>query len=145
MDEARRKAEEALKGSEARLELALEAAHMGTWDSNLLTGELGWSGAVEELFGLEEGSFEGTREALYELIHPDDRDLVRNAVEKALKNDIDFVVEHRVIWPDGSLHWLGKRGRVIKDETGTAVRMTGTVRDITERKQAEARREAQLR
>lgn len=82
MHEQHRQAEEALKAREERLKLALEAAHMGTWDSNFETDELVWSGPVEALFGLEPGSFEGTREAMYRLVHPGDRDMVREAISK---------------------------------------------------------------
>ena len=66
-----------MRESRERLRLALDAAHMGTWDSNLLTGELVWSESVEPLFGLAPGAFEGTREAFYACVHPEDRERVR--------------------------------------------------------------------
>ena len=129
---------------EVQFEIALEAARMGAWDSNFVTGELTWSRAVESLFGLKPGSFAGTREALYELIHKDDRGLVQEALDRAIEEGVDFVVDHRVTWPDGSLHWLANHGRVIKDDEGKPVRLVGVVRDMTRRLKAEAQQDALL-
>ena len=72
----RKHVEEALEGSQRRLKVAIEAARIGTWDSNLLTGELVWSDAAESIFVLERGAFEGTREAFYEMMHEDGRDII---------------------------------------------------------------------
>jgi|GEM_PF-2337386 PAS domain S-box-containing protein len=130
-------AEEALQGSERRLQVAIEAARIGTWDSNLVTGELVWSDAAEFIFGLDRGSFEGTREAFYEMVHADDRGVIRRAVNRAVEAGIDFDVEHRTLWPDGSIRWMESKGRVLRDSGGKSVHLMGTVMDITERKQAE--------
>ena len=137
VDSERKRSELALRESEARLKLAMEAAHMGSWDSNLLTGELVWSDLVAPLFGLTPEMFEGTREAFYVLVHPEDRTMVRSAVRRTIKEGVDFEVEHRVVWPDGTIRWLGNRGRVFGDTAGQNVHMIGTVRDITLRKRAE--------
>ncbi len=136
-DTERRESEEALRQSEARLMLALDAAHMGSWDSNLLTGELAWSQAVAPLFGLEPDAFGGTREAFYKCVHVDDRELVKQAVTRAAEEGVDFDVEHRVVWPDGSIHWLENKGRVFRDDTGKSLHLIGTVMDITPRKEAQ--------
>ena len=137
LDSERKRSERALRESEARLKLAMEAAHMGSWDSNLLTGELVWSDLVAPLFGLAPEDFEGTREAFYGYVHPEDREMVRSAVRRTTKERVDFEVEHRVVWPDGTIRWLGNKGRVFGDTAGQSVHMIGTVRDITLRKHAE--------
>tara|TARA_Y100000588_G_scaffold202833_1_gene216643 strand:+ start:554 stop:979 length:426 start_codon:yes stop_codon:yes gene_type:complete len=126
-----------LEGSQRRLKVAIEAARIGTWDSNLLTGELVWSDAAESIFGLERGSFKGTREAFYEMVHEDDRDIIRRSVNRATEAGIDFDVEHHRVWPDGSIRCMENKGRVFRDSDGKSVHMMGTVIDITDRKQAE--------
>lgn len=137
VDSERKRSEQALRESEARLKLAMEAARMGSWDSNLLTGELVWSDLVAPLFGLKPEEFQGTREAFYELVHPEDREMVRGAVRRTIKEGVGFEVEHRVVWPDGTIRWLGNKGRIFGDRAGQNVHMIGTVRDITLRKHAE--------
>ena|GEM_PF-778634 len=144
-DMERRASEQALRQSEARLMLALEAAHMGSWDSNLLTGELAWSAAVAPLFGLTREEFGGTREAFYECVHEEDRELVTLAVSQAAEEGVDFDVEHRVVWPDESVRWLENKGRVFRDDTGKSLHMIGTVMDITQRKQAQLQLQEQNR
>jgi PAS domain S-box-containing protein len=133
----RRRAEGALQESEARLNLALDAARMGVWDSDLLTGRLIWSESMEALFGLAPGAFAGTRDAFYELVHPEDREAVRRAVGRAVEAGVDFEVEHRIVRPDGAVRWMASKGQVFRDASGRAVHMLGAVQDITERKRAE--------
>jgi PAS domain S-box-containing protein len=134
---AQHRSRETLRESEVRLKVALDAAHMGTWDSNLLTGDLFWSESVEPLFGLAPGTFGGTREAFYELVHPEDRETVSQAVTRAVEEGVDFDVEHRTVWPDGTVRWVENKGRVFRDEAGKSVHLLGTVMDITGRKRAE--------
>jgi len=129
--------QDALVDSETRLKLALQASRTGIWESNLDTGEVRWSLSVGPLFGFPQGTVSGTREALYERFHPDDREGVRRAAARAVEENAAFEVEHRVVWPDGSVRWLAKHGKVLRDEAGRPVRMLGTVMDVTERRQAE--------
>ncbi|MEG4580201.1 response regulator [Microcoleus sp. MON1_C5] len=125
--------------SEERLRLAIEASKMGIWDWNVLTGEVVWSEEQELLFGLEKGSFPGTYEAFFACIHPDDQASTARALAFALENKIEYKYEFRVLWPDGSLHWIAARGKFFDDDTGKSVRSSGLVWDITERKLSEAR------
>ncbi|MEG3896706.1 MULTISPECIES: PAS domain-containing protein [unclassified Microcoleus] len=125
--------------SEERLRGALEASKMGIWDWNLLTGEVVWSEGHELLFGLAKGSFAGTYAAFCACVHPDDLDSIARAVAFALENKIEYHHEFRVIWPDGSLHWIAGRGQFFYDDTGKSVRSIGVVWDITDRKLSEAR------
>jgi len=133
----RKLAETALRESEERLRLSLAAANLGTWDWQVQTGEVIWSENVEALFGLQPGSFAGTYEAYLALIHSEDRDIVARALTRVLEEDVDYDIEHRTIWPDGSIHWMACKGRVFRDDTAKVVRMLGTVQDITKRKQTE--------
>lgn len=127
--------------SEEQLRLALEAAHMGTWDWNVLTNQIAWSSGQEELLGLAPGSFDGSYEAFVACIHPDDRELVIQTANLARQSRSDYDREFRVVWPDGSIHWIETKGKFYYDREGRAVRMLGTVMDISDRKH----REEQLR
>jgi hypothetical protein len=134
---ARKQAEEALRESEARLKLAMQSAQWGYWDLNLLTGESVWSSESKQLLGLPPDWQETNYETLISRIHPDDRLVIEQAVERAISSG-NYETEFRVIWADGSIHWLEDRGQVYYDKTGRAVRMVGMVKDISDRKQTEA-------
>ncbi|MEG4282206.1 response regulator [Microcoleus sp. A006_D1] len=125
--------------SEERLRVAISASQMGTWDWNILTGEVVWSEGHELLFGLEKGSFAGTYAAFCACVHPDDQASISRAIAFSLENKIEYQHEFRVIWPDGSLHWIAGRGQFFDDGTGQSVRSIGVVWDITDRKLSFAR------
>ncbi|MBD2255910.1 PAS domain S-box protein, partial [Nostoc parmelioides] len=129
--------EMALKESEEHLRLALEAAHMGTWDWNILSNEIKWSNKHEQLFGLTIGTFAGNYEAFISFIHPENREAVNKAIIASQQKKCDYYQEYKVIWPDGSLHWIAGKGRFFCDDQGQPVRMLGTVMDISDRKQVE--------
>ncbi|WP_193196819.1 PAS domain S-box protein [Nostoc sp. MG11] len=132
----RKQAEESLRQSEARLSLALEAAHMGIWDWNLLTNHTLWSDNMGPLYGLPSGTLCPNHKDYLNLIYPEDRKSREEALAHALEQGSGSV-DYRVVWPDGSLHWLNCKGQVYHDEIGQPIRMIGTTRDITDRKQAE--------
>jgi PAS domain S-box-containing protein len=134
-------AEAALRDSEARLQLALRAARMGTWDWDLVTGRILWSEIHEELWGMRPGSFRGTYMEFEERLHPDDREALQKATREALANGTEYNCEYRIVLPDGRVRWIAGRGHGVYDADGTALRMTGIVMDITERHEAEAARE----
>jgi PAS domain S-box-containing protein len=92
---------------------------------------------MEALFGLEPGAFGGSREEYIAHVHPDDRERVGNAIAAALTEEAALVHEHRVVWPDGSVHWLEGRGHVVRDSRGTIVGMIGVGIDIDARKERE--------
>jgi diguanylate cyclase (GGDEF)-like protein/PAS domain S-box-containing protein len=133
---ARKQAEAALRVSEERNRLALQAASMGTWD---LVGESNtWPPETEALYGLEPGTFEGTFDASRRLMHPDDWPSFRAEIKAALLERRDSHATYRTVWPDGSVHWLESKGRAVFGPDGEVARVIGTTMDITERKQAEA-------
>jgi PAS domain S-box-containing protein len=127
----RKRAEEARRASEERLRLALRAADLGVWHWDLRSGRVYWSETLEGFFGLPSGSFPGTHAAYLDLIYLEDRGSVLQAVQNAIEGRAAFEIEHRVVRPDGTLRWLAWSGQVMKDPDGTAVRMLGTVRDVT--------------
>jgi two-component system cell cycle sensor histidine kinase/response regulator CckA len=145
----RSRADAALRRNEERLKLALDAAKMGTWEWEVATARVTWSNGVEPLFGVQSGAFGGTFDAYVDLLPEEERARVRGVIDDAIRGGADdYVVEHRVVWADGSEHFLEGRGRVYRDSQGAPLRMAGTVADISQRKRAELalrRSEEQLR
>jgi PAS domain S-box-containing protein len=133
----RKQAEEALRESEERLRLAVSAGRMGTWDRNFLSGQLNWSVECKAMFGLMPG-VEMNDELFMRALHPEDRVPTDLAVREALERRTNFNMEYRVVWPDGTIHWIAAQGKGYYNEDGQAIRMTGVTFEITERKQAEA-------
>lgn len=140
-----KQAQEALRRSEERYALAEQAANIGSWDWNIRTGDLHWSHQTEPLFGLGPGEFGRTYAAFIECVHPDDRQHVVDATNAAVAADAEYAIEHRIVWPDGTVRWVSETGDVIRDESGAAARMLGVVQDITQRKEAQERIEEQNR
>lgn len=140
----RQRDEEALRQSEYRYAAAQRAAGIGSWDWDIPTGALHWSEQIEPMFGFAPGQFQRNYQAFLDRIHPDDRRLVADAVQAALNGTQEYAIEHRIIWPDGSVRWVSEKGEVHRDESGAPVRMFGIVQDVTARKLAEEERERLL-
>jgi PAS domain S-box-containing protein len=134
---ARMEAEEALRSSEERTRYALEAANMGTWNWDISTGEVKWSGNIEKIHGLPPGSFGGTFESYLSDVHPDDRELVTSSIRRSIEEGIGHDIEYRIVRPDNSVHWVAGKGRAIRDDGGNVVGMSGVCMDINKRKQIE--------
>jgi two-component system cell cycle sensor histidine kinase/response regulator CckA len=129
---------EALEQHKAFLEQAQEVAHIGSWVRELDgTNRLGWSGESHRIFGIPPGTFEGTTDAFYEMVHPDDRDAVRAASRAALSAGVPYDIVHRLKQPDGTIRWVHEQAKIVADEQGRPLRMVGTVQDITARRQLE--------
>ena len=132
----RRKAQEALFRSEASLAEAQRIAHLGNWEWNISTNEIYWSDEIYRIFGRTRREFAVTYEAFLGCIHPDDRQLVIEAVDGAMSG-IPYNIDHRVVLPDGSVRFVNEQGRVTFNESRMPVRMLGTVQDITDKKEKE--------
>jgi PAS domain S-box-containing protein len=135
----RKRAEESLMRSEERYALAQRAANIGSWDWNIITGDLHWSDTIEPLFGFEKGEFGATYEAFLESVHPDDREFVQDSVNACVEEGKEYSIEHRIVWPDGTIRWVSEMGDVMRNSEGKAVRMLGIVQDITLNKTTEER------
>lgn len=137
---------EKLSRIERQLLDATEAAHCGIWDWDIVTGKLEWFGEHERLAGIRPGGISGKIEAFVDVLHPDDRARVWQKLEDLMaRGETEYADEYRFIHPDGRVRWMSGTGRLFYDETGTAVRMTGVVQDITERRQVEAARDMRAR
>lgn len=134
---ARQQAEQELARSEEHYALAQRSANIGSWDWDITTGDLKWSETIEPMFGFSRGEFAATIESFYECVHPDDRERVGAAVKLAVESGADYRIDHRIIWPDGTIRWVVETGNVLRNTAGQAVRMLGIVQDITQRKETE--------
>jgi two-component system sensor histidine kinase UhpB len=133
-----RRAEAALRDSEERLRLTLDAGKCGIWDWDIPTNKVTWSERVYELHGLTPETFGGRVEDFTAVIHPDDRSRVREAVRRALEGRAEYGVEFRVVQPTTrEIRWVWTNGRVLFSENGAPRRMLGATLDTTERRQAE--------
>jgi PAS domain S-box-containing protein len=133
----RKQAEEALRASEERLRLAQQIARIGTFDWNIRTGVNTWTPELEAMYGLPPGGFGETQTAFENLVHPNDRAGVIKLVDAAMRSGHPTKGEWRVVWADGSVHWIAGRWQVFMDASGEPSKMIGINIDITERKAAE--------
>jgi PAS domain S-box-containing protein len=114
---------------------AQEIAHIGSWDWDIINGDLVWSDEIYRIFGLAPQQFGATYDEFLKSVHPDDVEGVTSAVNNAVADEnISYYVEHRVVHPNGTIRDVQEQGVVYRDVKGDPVRMIGTVLDITERK-----------
>jgi PAS domain S-box-containing protein len=132
----RKRTEETLRQSQADLEMALNAARLGTWRWDIRTGEVDWSPQCKALYGLPADA-DISYERFLRAVHPDDRERVEAALRDTAETGSEYRLEKRILWPDGTEHWTASLGRCFLDETGRPVRVAGMSMDITERKLAE--------
>ena len=136
MKKLRQQTEQA-QWQETQLRIALEAAHMGIWDWNIISNKVIWSDTIRALFGKASSSFDETFESFVSFVHPQDRDLIRRAVQCAIEEGGEYNIEYRMILPDGTIRWLATRGLVFRNSERRAMRMSGIDMDITARKKAQ--------
>ena len=122
---------------EASLSNAQRIAKMGNWEWDIARNELFWSDEIYRIFGLTPKQFGATYEVFLNSIHPDDRDFVKESVNKAIHENMPYSIDHRIVLPDGTVRIVHEEAEVIFDSNHEAVQMNGTVQDITERKQIE--------
>jgi PAS domain S-box-containing protein len=130
---ARQADQDALRASEEWHRMAVEVMEMGTWVWDLRSHQITWSDQFRTMFGLAPDSAL-TYEAMIQTVHADDRQDLEVSIWRSFETGDSYDVEHRVIWPDGSEHWIASRGRVQCNAEGVAEGMQGTILDVTERK-----------
>ena len=133
----RRQAQDAMHEREADLELAQQIGQIGSWESDLAAGTLVWSKESYRIFGCDPAAFVPTREGFFQLVHPDDRARVREAVEESIRSGADYELDHRIRWPNGTERVVHEKGHLLRDAQEKAERLVGTTQDITERKNLE--------
>lgn len=140
----KKQAEERVKRSELMMAEAQRIALFGSWELDLVdTNDLSnnplvWSDEVYRIFGYEPGEVEVTNELFFNAVHPDDREAISQAVQEALETNSRYSIDHRLVLRNGGVKWVHEDATILCDKnSGKALRMIGTVQDITERKQVE--------
>jgi len=142
----RKRAADTLAASKADLDLALRSSCMGVWSLDIETNKRILDVQTCDLLGIDPATFGGTAEEYFAAINPDDHEKIRDALTRTIERDEPYEPEYRVIWPDGSIHYICARGRLIRNEGGQPQRINGIVWDITKGKEAEdALRESEER
>lgn len=130
-----KRSEQALKDSEERLRLALEAGKIGVWDWDIKNDVLTWTENVYSSHGVSPKNFKLTFNNYMKIVHPADRSLVRNAIQESLDGKAPYKIEFRIMRPNGDTSWVATSAVISRDVKGNAIRMLGATIDITERKQ----------
>jgi PAS domain S-box-containing protein len=110
---------------------------MGVWHWDIIENKRYFDDHVCHLLGINPATFTGAAEEFIGAVHPDDRETIKAAMARTIEQDVPYEPEYRVVWPDGSTHYITARGRLVRDEKGWPLRINGIIWDITERKQAE--------
>lgn len=132
--------------AEKRLLTAQKIAQLGNWDWNMITGEIDWSDEIYHIFGRAKDHFIPTYQNFLKCVHPEDLQMVIDAINYSLENDCAYSVDHRIILPDGTCKIVHEQGDIIYNGENRPFHMIGTVQDITQRKQVEqALRESESR
>lgn len=132
----RKRAEELIKDTEAKLNLALESARVGAWDLDLVNDSAIRSMRHDQIFGYSTPLPQWGVAEFRKHVLPDDLEHADSCFAKAMETG-HFSMECRIRWPDASIHWISLEGSVSRDETGKPVRMRGVLTDITERRETE--------
>jgi diguanylate cyclase (GGDEF)-like protein/PAS domain S-box-containing protein len=129
--------EQSLIEARAHLAEAQKIASLGSWNWDISSGSDLWSDEVFNIFNVSPETFIPTHDFFLSRIHPDDRQRVELAVEQAFTKKTPYRIEHRIVLLDGEVRHVLAQGKVKVDDSGEAIRMTGTILDITDRKQTE--------
>ena len=133
----RKHAEERLRISEERLTLAVRTGSIGIWDWDVVENKLVWDDSMYRLYDIRRGDFGGAYEAWAKALHPEDKAYIEAEIQAALRGEREYAPEFRVIWPDGSVHYIKAASHTLFDDKGKPLRMVGINYDLTERKLAE--------
>jgi|SRR5579875_225077 len=133
---ARKQAEEALRTSEQRLHLALEAAQLGIWELDLVNDKAYRNLRHDQIFGYESMQPDWGQDVFLKHVFPEDQEAVKQSFARAFTTG-NFGMECRIVWRDSSVHWISAQGRCFYDDKDVPVRMMGTVADVTERRRVQ--------
>ncbi|MEZ4383878.1 MAG: PAS domain-containing protein [Nannocystaceae bacterium] len=125
--------------SEEALRESTRLAKLGTWDYDLVTGEVRWSEEILRLFELDQFDHRASYDAFLAHVHPSDRERVDRAFRRSLVERTPYAIDHRLRVPSGAVRHVRERGRTIYADDGTPLRSIGTVQDITAEVESMAR------
>ena len=132
-----RQVQQQLRESEDRYKIAASAASIGVWDRDIVNNRLVWDEQMNRIYGIRPEEFGGGYAAWRQCLHPYDRNRTEQAVNEAERGEKDFDTEFRIVRPDGEVRYIKAFGKVLRDKTGTPVRMIGVNYDVTESRQIE--------
>jgi len=133
-----KRAEEALRENEARLQMVLQSACMGVWHWDIIENKRYFDDQTCHLLGINPATFTGTDGEFFRVVHPGSRAAVKAALARTVESDAPYESEYCVVWPDASVHHVTSRGRLVRDPAGRPARINGILWDITERRKLEA-------
>jgi PAS domain S-box-containing protein len=133
----RKRMEESLKKSNLSLAEAQRISHIGNWEWNIGDNTMYWSDEIHRIIKDTPPMCDGDPEVFFDLIFPDDREMVREAVEKAMNEGATSEIEHRIVRRDGMVRDIRQLVEPTFDDTGRITRLIGIVQDVTDKKQAE--------
>ncbi|MCK4815634.1 PAS domain S-box protein, partial [bacterium] len=134
----RKRAEDDLKEKNIQLQEAHSIANIGSWEVDLASSKMTWSHEIFELFELDKERYEASYEIIKEYIHPDDRKIAERIYREAILEREPFNIFHRMLMKDESIKHVNVRCRIVYDEEGNAVKLLGTIQDITQIKEMES-------
>jgi PAS domain S-box-containing protein len=137
--EERHRVENALRQSEEQRRLTMDFSYIGSWNWDIVENIVDWDDNHIRLLGLLPGEVEGSYQAWRDRVYPEDIDRVEQTIAEALATQTDYEAEYRVVYPNGSIHWLVARGRGIYNTDGQPVQMLGVILDISEQRDAALR------
>ncbi|RPH32197.1 MAG: response regulator [Bacteroidales bacterium] len=132
-----KRAEEALLESKSQLDLAIRSAKMGVWVWDIVENKRYFDNQTCLSLGINPTTFNGTEEEFSKIIHADDREKIVYARNQAIDHDHFYEIDYRVIWPDGSIHYISARGQLVCNENKKPIKLNGVIWDTTEHKLAQ--------
>ena len=130
----------AFEESEERFELALAGSAAGIWDWSIVPNKVFFSDRFKQLLGYPAGEPWGTPDDFWTRLHPDDHDLVQLALDQHIEARVPYEIDYRLQTKSGEYRWYHARGQALWDDSGKAIRMSGSIVDINDRKKAEQER-----
>ncbi len=136
----RKRAEDALRENQERLDLALQSAHMGVWHFDIKQKKHYFDDLTCQLMGIDVKAFTGALDEFFRAVHPEDHEKIKTTLARAIEQNVNYETTYRVVWPDESIHYVAARGRLVRDDKGQPVRVNGIVWDITDQRLIEDER-----